>query len=283
MSELVQWRKIVDRNPVFCIFSDKLLAKKWVSERCSLKIPWPLWFGVDPSAIPDEFLLPGFVIKTNHATTQNYFTDASKSRQEIESLFRKYLLVNQAETGDCEWAYGAIDRKVFVEKYISGRVPLMDISVRAHDGHISLVSIATFYKTPDSRISYFYPNGSRHQGDDEPALSLSADFKIPKNFHEAINYAESLSRGIDYVRVDFLSTGEELFFGELTLYPATGFALDGERSRIVLGEWLKHIRLSWFFKQKFGYFKRQYQFALLRHFSHLSQQHLENAEHGSAR
>ena len=44
----------------------------------------------------------------------------------------------------------------------------------------------------------------------------------PLNFSELISIAESLSSNFDFVRVDLLSNGEKLIFGELSFTPGGG-------------------------------------------------------------
>jgi hypothetical protein len=96
LSEMVQWRKCFDRNPLFCIFCDKLLAKEWVgAQLATLKIPETIWVGIRPEDIPQEYLGPGFVLKTTHASGTNYFPCKERySRVKVERVFRKWLSID---------------------------------------------------------------------------------------------------------------------------------------------------------------------------------------------
>lgn len=74
VSELVQWRKIFDRNPMFPVLADKLKVKEWARQQLSeLRAAEVLWTGTRAAGLPDEFLRPDVVIKTNHGTSTNYF------------------------------------------------------------------------------------------------------------------------------------------------------------------------------------------------------------------
>lgn len=274
VSELVQWRKLFDRNPLFCIFSDKLRAKQWVSERCpELKVAAPVWQGERPGDLPERYLSSACVIKTNHGSGQNYFPHRSKlPRREVERKFETWLGESLAKTYS-EWAYGSVARKIFVEEFIDCDGPLMDISIRASDGHVPLASIDVDIKSDRHKLAYFWPDGSRC----EPANSiikahdlLPGDVLPPAHFQQAVAYAKHLSRGIDYIRVDFFSTGRDLYFGEMTVYPASGFGREGPIGEIVFGTWIRHVRQGWFFRQKHNPFMRLYRDALERHFYTLS-------------
>jgi hypothetical protein len=53
--ELVLWRKILDRNPLFVTLTDKLAAKAHISSACpELALPRTLWSGRDAIDIPSR-------------------------------------------------------------------------------------------------------------------------------------------------------------------------------------------------------------------------------------
>lgn len=45
----------------------------------------------------------------------------------------------------------------------------------------------------------------------------------PKTFDKMIEFSGILSKDMPFVRVDFYEVNGKLYFGELTLYPASGF------------------------------------------------------------
>ena len=62
----------------------------------------------------------------------------------------------------------------------------------------------------------------------------------PKNFDKMIEFAEKLSKDIPFVRVDFYETNGQLYFGELTFYPASGVGeFTPEKYDYLLGSWIK--------------------------------------------
>src|SRR6185312_10145594 len=145
----------------------------------------------------------------------------------------------------------------------------MDFSIRSHNGHISFASIYIHWKTPQYKYTFFYPDGSRCrlEGQSVPkGRELAEDFQLPASFHQAVEYAKALGAGFDYVRVDFLSNGKDLYFSEMTVYPASGLSADGATEAVVFAAWARNIEHGWFFQQKHGIFMRLYRGALERHF-----------------
>lgn len=63
---------------------------------------------------------------------------------------------------------------------------------------------------------------------------------MPSKLKEMIILAETLSKGIDFLRVDFYEVQGEIYFGELTFFPASGFGPFVENEwDIILGQWLQ--------------------------------------------
>ena len=66
--ELMLWRKIFDRNPLFVTFTDKLAAKDYIRSRApELPTPKTLWAGDAAVDIPPEILSGDVIVKTNNA------------------------------------------------------------------------------------------------------------------------------------------------------------------------------------------------------------------------
>jgi TupA-like ATPgrasp len=275
LSEMVQWRKCFDKNPIFCGFADKLLVKEWVSgEFANLAIPKTIWVGTRPEEIPEKYLKNNFVLKTNHASGTNYFPYRERySRADVERIFRRWLSIDWSKYYS-EWAYSSVKRRIFVEELVGDKNNLFDISVRAHNGDVSIASVAINWKMENQQYGYYLPDGSRY--DDEfdflsvpTKYKLNRDFVVPKPFFEALDAAKILSRGLDYIRVDFLASENNLFFSEMTVYPASGLSSDGPFSEIIIRDWIKNIDQSWFFKTRHSWFRNIYQARVMRYFMSL--------------
>lgn len=250
-TELAQWRKVFDRNPQFPVFSDKLAAKEWIATRFpDLAMTEVVWVGARYQDVPDRYLSPEFVIKLNNTSSANYFphrqgTSRDSFTRAVKSWqggpVRRWL----GQASRQEWGYLPVQPKVFVERRIMAE-PLIDFSVRACNGKSLVVACATGLKTDAVRLAYFWPDGTRIDSSGTADRDdLDTAFQIPPRFAEAMQVAERISRGFDFLRVDFLAAGDQLFVGEVTLYPSSGFTNDAARTEIVYRHWLEGIDLAW--------------------------------------
>ena len=53
--------------------------------------------------------------------------------------------------------------------------------------------------------------------------SSDKNIKQPKNFKKMLEYSKKLSKDISFLRVDWYEINGNLYFGELTFYPGSGF------------------------------------------------------------
>ena len=250
-SELIQWRKVFDRNPLFPVFADKLAAKEWVAARWpDLRIPEVVWIGERYQDVPDDCLSPDFAIKLNNGSSTNFFPHRQgTSRADFNSVARSWfaapILQWLRRVSRQEWAYAPVRPKVFVERRIVDE-PLVDINIRVSNGKATMASCATGFKTGNDRLGFFWPDGQPAAGAGSSRwVALDSTFRVPSRYREAIEIAELISEGIDYLRVDFLSAGDRLFVGEITVYPASGFVTDGASTEVSYRYWLESIHLAW--------------------------------------
>jgi hypothetical protein len=124
--ELVQWRKLFDRNPFFPVLCDKLAVKAWIKERMpDIAVPETAWVGTRYQDLPDEFLSPDYVIKLNNGSSTNYFPHRQGAdRASFERVARKWFTPGlrgwfRVQTKH-ETAYTAIPLLIFVERRVTG-------------------------------------------------------------------------------------------------------------------------------------------------------------------
>jgi hypothetical protein len=69
---------------------------------------------------------------------------------------------------------------------------------------------------------------------------------IPPQLDRMLKYAAILSKGFPFVRVDFISVNDRIYFGEMTFYPLGGLAkISPESFDYFLGSYLKlHVEKS---------------------------------------
>ena len=68
----------------------------------------------------------------------------------------------------------------------------------------------------------------------------------PKNYNKMIELAESLSKDIPFLRVDFYEVNGKIYFGELTFFPGAGFEeFTPESYDELFGSWIELPQKSW--------------------------------------
>lgn len=250
--EMVQWRKVFDHNPHFTLFCDKLATRRWVAARFpDVPLIEPLWVGERPEDLPDRFVAPGYIIKTNHGCRANYFPHRQPlPRPELNRLLSRWLARSYYRQG--QWGYRGIARKLFVEPLIGGGAPLTEYSIRAHDSVISGLFVVRDQHRPTEQGSDFAADGSRFPP--KPGSQrqpLPDDYVLPDTLHRARDIAARISRGFDHLRVDFLVDGDTLYLGEITVYPGSGFGTEWQvPAKAAMHEfaWFRALHLSWFYR-----------------------------------
>lgn len=231
--EKIYWRKVFDRNPAFCDFCDKLKTKAWFRRKLpSLKVVEPLWTGMELDGEAMKLLSGGqVVLKGNHGSGFNIFpNDISKGMAFVRKSTHRWMSRNFARRY-YQPAYRNAERILLIEPLIrNDGHPLVDYYVRAAMGKVLVVSVLTDAKRDGQKYGYF-DEAARRLSKLEPANSsntLPPGFVPPATFAEAMAHARELSRGFDYLRIDFMSCENELYAGEITVYPNAGLTWSKE-------------------------------------------------------
>ena len=229
-SERMLWRKIIDHNPQFVLFSDKLATKDFLKGRCpDLPVPRTLWIGRDANAIPDELLRGDVFVKTNHGCGFNHRIRGGQcDRVALRKKTEQWLGSVHGRKGG-EWAYFKVEPKLFVEESVGdAEAGLIEFNVRAGNGAVIMGSVMGRCKTPSQWAVYLDPEGAPTFGmndpEGSPIVPLPKGLAVTEPYRRAVQFAQKLSVGVDYARFDFLWNGAELFGGEITVYPAAGMS-----------------------------------------------------------
>jgi hypothetical protein len=227
-SERMLWRKLVDRNPLFIIFTDKLAAKEYCQRMCpDLAIPRTLWVGEDADAIPDDLLRGDVFVKTNHGYKFNYCIRNGKvDRADLKKKTSRWLAVTHG-IWSAQWAYAQVPPKLFVEEAVGdARGGMIEFNIRASNGRPILGSVIGHNKLKNQWTVYLDLDGKPTAGtkhrDGDPIPRLPEGLDIGEPYRMALDYTRRLSVGVDYARFDFLWNGATLYGGEVTVYPAAG-------------------------------------------------------------
>lgn len=269
-SERMLWRKLVDHNPQFVVFCDKLATKEFMRRRCpNLPQAKVRWVGQDAEAIPDEVLRGDVFVKASHGCDFNHRIRGGKYDRAVLREKTRRWLGSVYGVGSGQWAYSQVKPQLFVEEAVGdAEGDLIEFDVRASNGIPLLGSIVGKCKTPAQWRVYVDPAGVPTRGmedlEDSPLKSLPSELALEGPYRRAVQFAKTLSAGLDYARFDFMWNGRELFGGEITVYPAAGNTepANAAANALTLSGW--DLRHSHFAKVQHNGWKKCYADALKR-------------------
>jgi hypothetical protein len=242
-NEKLQWLKLNDRQPFYSILVDKLEVRKYIADMIGEDYLIPL-IGVYNSIdeIDFDYLPNQFVLKCTH-DSGGIVICRDKDQIDIESVKKKlnmYMKRNYFFHGR-EWPYKDIKPRIICEKYMvdESETELKDYKFMCFNGKPKCMFVCL------NRFSDNGPNMDYYDLEWNP-IQVERHHKNsgtllprPVTFEKMIEIAEKLSADIPFVRVDFYEVNGRLYFGELTLYPASGFEkYTPETYEYLFGSWI---------------------------------------------
>jgi hypothetical protein len=247
MAEKTLWRKLFDRNPLFVTACDKVGAKSYALDQCpGLKTAAVLWAGTDPNLIPSEMMTRAAVLKANHGSSWNLLELDPARADEIRKTARAWINRTYGQKKG-EWAYSKVRRLIFLEEALREDGILLS---REYKFHVSCGKTAYVFVTlPDQDKTrqrlIMDRNGNAFEIDGSGTVTYRAH-KPGSEFFEMLEYAEKLAQPFDFVRCDFYSKSDGIYFSELTVYPRSGFGGTGVPHLAELRSRGWDLRKSWF-------------------------------------
>jgi hypothetical protein len=183
---------------------------------------WNTFDDIDFDQLPNQFVLKtthggggnGIVICRDKSTFD--FTTAKRSLD-------KGLKLSLYPTFR-EWVYKAVRPRIIAEKYISSGTneAIKDYKIFCFDGE------PKFFKVDFGR---FVEHHANYYDLDWNILPFGEDSLLPvfdhvenkpENFNVMLELARKLSHGKRFLRVDLYNVNGQIYFGELTFFPASG-------------------------------------------------------------
>jgi len=242
-NEKLQWLKLNDRRTIFTTMADKHAVREYVKNIIGEEYLIPLlgiW--VRPEDIDFDTLPKQFVLKCTHdcgsviICHDKYTFDRDAA---IKSL-NKCLKENYYWQGR-EWPYKNITPVVIAEECLvdESGVELKDYKVFNFNGVPKMIQVdfdrfgnhrRNLYSTDWKYLGYT----SRYPTDPNVVI------KRPLQLEKLLDCAKRLSSGIPFVRTDFYSINEKIFFGEITFYHGGGMeTFYPEEWDFKLGSWIQ--------------------------------------------
>lgn len=242
-NEKIQWLKIYDRNPFYTLLVDKVRVKQWVASKIgeshvikTLGV-WKKTSEIDFNILPDEF-----VIKCNH-NSGNGMTICKNKMQEREKIVKRLEvgLLEDYFYPFREWPYKNVEKCIIAEEFLgdnNGR-GLNDYKFLCFNGKVRCSFVVSDRFSPEGMTVDFYDCEWKKMPFTREYPTSVNGVEKPTKYDEMIEYAEVLSVGIPFVRVDFYEVNGNVYFGEMTFSPGAGFErFSPMKYDYILGEWL---------------------------------------------
>ena len=226
MNEKLQWLKLYNRKPEYTQMVDKVLAKDYVANLIGNEyiVPtlgvWNHFDEIDFDQLPNQF-----VLKTNHSGGGEGVVICKDKATFNLSQAKKILehsLKYDVSSYYGEWPYRNIERKIFAEKYLGD--DLTDYKFYCFDGEADVVLNCIERQTGHPKF-YFFDKEWNLRRLNKRGKEAPEGFTLPKpeGMDEMFEIAAKLSEGLPYARIDLYNVEGKIYFGEITLFPASGF------------------------------------------------------------
>lgn len=226
-NEKLQWLKLYDRNPLYNTLVDKYAVKAWVAGRIGPEYVtetyavWERAEDIDVSGLPERF-----VLKTNH-DCGGVAVCRDRAAFDLEAARRKLArhLRRNYYWGGREWPYRDVKPLVFAEECLEpdadGDLPDYKL-YRFSNGRVVTLVCEGRASGAGMRKTYF-DEGWAPLPLSEGGHPTDPGRPAPARFGEMRELAGRIAGGLPFARVDFYESAGRLRFGEVTLYPNSGF------------------------------------------------------------
>ena len=227
-NEAIQYLKIHDRNPYYTTIVDKYSVRDMIREAIGERYLVPL-IGIYNSfdEIEWEKFPQRFILKCTHGTHCSMICmdkrkfNYAKAKQNITAWLKHNYYYDARE-----WPYKEVVPRVMVERLVDlpEEQELLDIKVMCFGGKPAFIVVHRNITNEEAihTINLFTTNWTPINVEWD-SLRYDGIIKRPNQLDRILKLAEKLSAGYPHIRVDFMLCGDELYFGELTLYPGAGF------------------------------------------------------------
>ena len=229
-NEKLQWLKLHDRRDEYTMLVDKYLVRDYIREKLGEAYLIPL-IGVwdSPDEIDFDALPEKFVLKCNHNSGVGMYLCRDKSKIDVEQVkagLRRGLAQDYYLTGR-EWPYKNVPRKIICEQFMvdePGAADFTDYKFFCFDGKVDCVMVCLERSSGDTKF-YFFDQDWELKRLNIRGKNAPEGFTIPKPacMDEMFGIAAELSRGLPFVRVDLYQSCGQVYFGEMTFFPDSGF------------------------------------------------------------
>lgn len=242
-NEKLQWLKLYNHQPELTVMADKVAVRDYIAKTIGAEYLIPcLGIWEDPEDIDFSVLPDRFVLKCNHNSGLGMYICKDKANLDIPKVKRKLKkgLAQDYYLSGREWPYKNIKRKIIAEAYMedaNGR--LDDYKLMCFNGEVKCSFVCSDrFSEKGLHVTFFDPDWNVMPFE-RSYPSVREGLPKPSQYDKMVELAQTLSKDIPFVRVDFYEVDGKIYFGEMTFYPGCGFeAFQPEQWDKILGDWI---------------------------------------------
>lgn len=229
-SEKLQWYKLYYRDPVMQRCADKYLVREYVESKGLGHILNELYAVYEsPEDIRIEDLPERFVLKLSNGSSTNLMVTDKNSldMDAVRKMFHDFYAESGTSAGR-EWVYQS-DRKpvIVAERYLEDPSQkdgsLCDYKILCFSGKPCYV-VCDVDRFTDHRRNIYDPEwNDLRVSSDCPCTDVP--IPCPSRLEEMVDIARILSADFPAVRVDLYEIDGQIYFGEMTFFPWSGYVL----------------------------------------------------------
>ena len=243
-AEKIQWLKIHDRKPEYNKLVDKYEAKLFAAKLIGEKYIVPtlgLWNNFDE--INFDELPQRFVLKCTHDSGGVFIVEEKSNfnRDAAKKLLTRHLKRNLYRYGR-EWVYKDVPPRLIAEKFLESDI--RDYKFFCFGGKPEYCQVISDRHSGET-IDFFDMNWTHQEfiGLNVNVVNSAKPIDCPKNFELMKKFAGILAADSIFRRIDFYEVEGQLFFGEITFFPKSGFGkFKPDKWNKILGDMIKLSR-----------------------------------------
>lgn len=241
-NEKLQWLKLHNRKPEYTQMVDKYSVKDYIKKTIGSEYVVPLlayWDDVDKvdiSNLPDKFVLK----LTNGGGGSSVVICKGKKDFSLDEAKKHLRRSVDFYSRGREWPYKDVKNRIIAEKYLENEGGLVDYKIHCFNGVPKLILVCQNRFSSFGLTEDFYDENWNHLNIKRPNHNNSPlNIDRPKCLNKMLDLARILANNIPFVRIDFYIVNDQIYFGEITFYPATGMhKFIPETWDSIMGKWL---------------------------------------------
>lgn len=227
-NEKIQWLKLNYRKEEYTNLVDKYRVKQYITKLIGEEYVIPtlgVWKNVDD--IDFKSLPEKFVLKCNNDSGGIVICKNKKDFDEVKAKsFLKERLKNNGYWYGREWPYKNVKPCIIAEKYMEDSISkdIKDYKFFCFNGSMEFFDI-DIDRFIEHRSNYYDRNGNFLPfGKTYCPPDYTKKIEMPKNLDKMIELAETISHNTVLSRIDLYEIDGQVYFGEITFYPGSGFS-----------------------------------------------------------